>query len=786
MRVVFRIISTGGGPGAGRVTRYISERDRDPMREGPGSRPLFSDDHEGLSYRAANRILDPDGTPEKDDLLHFSVSFEEEDFEKLGSNEKERQARLREVIREGMKGMAEELNVTSLTWVAGIHRNSDNPHAHIVMLKSVIDRTTGKEKEIGRIRKSLLPHKEMENGVETIIPGRIGERFLSGLDRQQALYLNPDHHRSKIDAAWERLVESVQQRKPAVPERAAEAVTELTRSQRIQGWERLSSQARDHQSVVASWNNDASVREQDNRGFRLALGKHLEFTTRLAFAQVWYERAVEHGDAYRFDVVDQSTSEERKISELDVHRRAAARAQRASPLNRDSREAAFAADLSRHRQTLDQLTEAREQKIAALGKDVGSLRGTLEKVEQNVARLYEMPTEKQLTPLLSRQTLSKLQDQAVRLSLPDKVWELEKLRIALAHEHGAPTRTEDEAATLAAQVSVSRANLSASEARLENFEASVHLTNYEIGGERWSLGAIDKRIARRQEDSKIIPQRAMRLDLRSLARLNHSTEQREQAAAEVEHLKFIRSEIVREVERRREPMVADRDLAREMTDILNDAYQSEERSRRQNGETMPEPKYERYQINSLEAGAEALLDSTLLREVHELEKATSKSDPTINWEGRALAREVMSGIAVDETKQRLEHFLEGKRVASLNLGDHRTATLRQVEARTLTDYAVSIIESSEHREYRHAINKAAQEYRGRLVADFEKAKDYYATARELASEAHGSDPQFTDKERINLEIYAERQNDEMARQQYLDLARTEQNNDREISVSLSR
>ena len=116
---------------------------------------------------------------------------------------------------------------------------------------------------------------------------------------------------------------------------------------------------------------------------------------------------------------------------------------------------------------------------------------------------------------------------------------------------------------------------------------------------------------------------------------------------------------------------------------------------------------------------------------------------------------------MQETKERLQHFLESKRVASLNLGDHRTGTLREVEARTLTDYLARAIESTQQRDHRHSINLAAREHHGRLVSDFEKAKDYYATARDLASEAHGSEPQFTDKERINLEIYAERQNDEI-------------------------
>src|SRR5205823_11029816 len=97
----------------------------------------------------------------------------------------------------------------------------------------------------------------------------------------------------------------------------------------------------------------------------------------LAFAEICQEHADKHGDTYRFEVVDQSTGEERKISELDVHRRAAARAQRTNPTDRGVKEQAYQSDLTRHRETLDQLLEAREAKIAALGQDVGSLRGTV-------------------------------------------------------------------------------------------------------------------------------------------------------------------------------------------------------------------------------------------------------------------------------------------------------------------------------------------------------------------------------------------------------------------------
>jgi hypothetical protein len=74
------------------------------------------------------------------------------------------------------------------------------------------------------------------------------------------------------------------------------------------------------------------------------------------------------------------------------------------------------------------------------------------------------------------------------------------------------------------------------------------------------------------------------------------------------------------IEQRREPLIADRNLASELRDVLEDAYSREQKARERIGENMPEPQYERYQIKSLEASAEVLCDSNLLREGDEWEK----------------------------------------------------------------------------------------------------------------------------------------------------------------------
>jgi hypothetical protein len=742
MGVFFHILSTGVGSGASRVTRYIAEREKDLAREGPGARPLFSEDREGLTYRKADWILDPyEGLPEKRDLIHFSVTVTEEDFDKLGDDEKQKQARLREVIREGMEGMASELNVEQLVWVAGIHHHSEHPHAHVVIHKNVLEAGTERPGRIARLPKHLLPHKDTRDGRDVIVNGPIGEQFVKALERQQSIHRNKEKQPALTPAEkWERLARKYQQE--PVRRRGAEAA------------DRSRTDSLSLRQVARTWNSDAETPDDRTNDFRLALGKRLTLEFRLGFAEAWHDRAIRHGTTYRFEVMDQSSGEERKISDLDVRRRASARGARLSDGDHSRRNEEVDRDLTKHSDTLKQLAQARETKIAALEKDINSLRGNLGKVERNIQKHHHIPAGQRLTPLISRETISELQEQAVKLNLSDRVAELERIRIELAHEHQAPTRTDTEAASLVAQLNVTRADFMAKDRRLENFEASVHVTSYEVRDERWSLAELDKQIARRREDTKFIPRRAARLDLRSLARLNYSTAAREEAAADVQHLLFVRDEIVRKIDERRAPLVAERELARDMVDVLQSAYTSEQRQRMGNGLSMPEAKYERHQILSLEASAEVLQDVKLLRDVHEWEK----NDREINWEGRAIAREITSEIAVEVRRERLEHFLESKKGASLHLGEHRTATLREVEARTLTEYvARTLTESREQREYRHDVKLAARAHETRLVSDLERAEQYHQAARELASEAKDRNPQFTDKEKINLEIYAERQ-----------------------------
>src|SRR6266540_2420320 len=186
MRVVVSVKPTPGGGQASQAARYIAHSERYEPREGKEPRALFSAKEDSLSFWKAERVLTEGRTPAKDEVIHITVSFREEDFERLGHDEPSRQQALREVSREAIPQIAGELQAGDLRWVAGIHRNTDYPHLHLLFHRSYLDRETGHEKWLRRLPEEMLAHRTGgENGAEKIHPGSFIQAFESALDHAQ-------------------------------------------------------------------------------------------------------------------------------------------------------------------------------------------------------------------------------------------------------------------------------------------------------------------------------------------------------------------------------------------------------------------------------------------------------------------------------------------------------------------------------------------------------------------------------------------------------------------------
>ena len=197
---------TNFSTGAAGVTRYIAESKRNPEKEGLGAnepRPLFSYSEDKLTYHEANRILQipTDTQAQKEDVIHMVISPEKGHYEDLGQTREERYDAFKEIIREAAKVIEKEVNFVELYWIAGIHLNTDIPHAHLAICRDGLNSLTKRRGRIDHVPRTLLPHHEKaESGEKEFLPGKIAEAVSSGIERQRQLVAQrvqkPASHRS--------------------------------------------------------------------------------------------------------------------------------------------------------------------------------------------------------------------------------------------------------------------------------------------------------------------------------------------------------------------------------------------------------------------------------------------------------------------------------------------------------------------------------------------------------------------------------------------------------------
>ena len=208
------------------------------------------------------------------------------------------------------------------------------------------------------------------------------------------------------------------------------------------------------------------------------------------------------------------------------------------------------------------------------------------------------------------------------------------------------------------------------------------------------------------------------------------------------------------------------------------------------GQAMPEPKFTRDEFERIADNAATTRDAAMLRRLHEFERQSiSYADPKerISPErqlARALGREAMAEVFLHESAERLSNFQERKEVQPLLIEtpDGRLITQRfnDTEPRSILErIARPLVEAPVERELREAVQTALEHQQRHLTGDLEKSRGYYEAARAIAGELspgrnNGKPvslpaPEFSPKEEMNIEIYAERLTDERRREHYLSL-----------------
>ncbi len=532
-------------------------------------------------------------------------------------------------------------------------------------------------------------------------------------------------------------------------------------------------------------------RAEERMNDRVALGNAIVAEARYECARLDYETARDHGETFRFRIRDVSLQSDRRISAFDVERRANSRGTRAADVRgaeraeerRDIRQEVSALDVANHAETLQEHGRAHKSlvnKLAAEAERVARERLLAQERTQEVARKYQERGEQIPVPFINRKTLTETQEQTIRRGLTAHTETLEQIRVAQAREFNRPARTKEEAARLSAQLLVARTDLQAREERASRFDRTRHLRQWEIGGEKWSLADVDRRIERLSDEAQIFGRYSLHLDPGG----------RKSAKDEIERLTAIREGIVARTAEQRNELRDRAGEARRLVEILSQAHERESERLAQTGQAMPEPKFTRDEFERIADNAATSRDAAMLRRLHEFERQShSYVDPKerVTSErllARALGRETMAEVFLRESAERLANFQDRKEIQPLlvEMPDGRLVThsFKETEPRSILErIARPLVEAPAERELREAIQRALQHQQSHMAGDLEKSRIYFEAAREIAGElspgrTNGKPvnlpaPEFSPKEEMNIEIYAERLTDERRREHYLGL-----------------
>ncbi|MCG3145020.1 MAG: hypothetical protein HONDAALG_02561 [Gammaproteobacteria bacterium] len=587
-----------------------------------------------------------------------------------------------------------------------------------------------------------------------------------------------------------------------------QSVEDVPSDRSLSRWFREVTQAH---SALDSWdpeNPDAFGKDSETLRDRHLLGQAIETTARRELAELNYNLAVEAGDTFRFEVRDESSGERREISDFDVRRRAGARGSRAADEGeihttlerRAAAQQVVGRDLALHAETFHELGEIRQALVERLEK--AFTLAAREETEasaraQTIERKYASEGQEPPPPLLDRGALAELQEKATSHSLARRAEQFEALRLALAAEHNQPARTDEEAARLAAQLFTARTELAAREARADRFDQTRHLRQWEIGDEKWSLADLDRQSERQTDDAKLLGK--YQIHLRSNGR--------ERAGEEVERLAAIRETVVGRIAAEQREMQEEVQEAGKLVETLSRIETHESAFRAQAGQAMPEPLFTRKELDRAAANLEVTRDAATLRQLHEFEKQFNTYAPVKERRspeqevGRALARETMAEIFQRESAERVVNFQMRSDLQPLRIelpgGGLLTKRLEDTKPNSLAERVLRpLIERGAERELHDSIRTAFDQYRNHLLSGHEKSLSYLAAAREIAGLLHAETkehtgvekaaPDFTPKERINIEIYAERLTDPKEREHYLRLSRGETTPDRSSRDPIER
>ncbi|MBA3712496.1 MAG: DUF3854 domain-containing protein [Pyrinomonadaceae bacterium] len=533
---------------------------------------------------------------------------------------------------------------------------------------------------------------------------------------------------------------------------------------------------------------------------RKVLGAELTARLEVEYWSGKLQAAEEQGAVRRYRAHDPTTETSRRISQHDIEQRAKAGAYQEANASQpetaaeraELRQNLYHADVKRHQETTETIDKRHKKQVEAVRAEHTQALCRLDELAPKAAgieRQLVAAGEPLPTPIIARDVLDRLHEQAVERRDTGRITTLDRVRHRLAEEFGGDAHTDKSAARLEAHRSVAARDLAVTDRRIENFEQSRHQRQWDFGDEKWSLSDVDRELSRSARDIDFNERRndyfENRLSWRGLlphpsqlnpfrnpfhispsklsplppalnpnvrARYREEMEAGREAIhiaqEKIEKLTPLREEVVKRMDAHRGELHAEKDADREMVETLSAIRSREAVSRETRGARMPEPVYTSWELRRLETNAALLRDGDDLREyeraagraiAQQADPDTAAAKTRDRLAGRAFAREIVAEIDSRDATARARQFDEHRAGARIvykdGSGEDRTATLRDVQPKGWLDRLTRhFTETAEERELRQTVERAVAETYSALLDNRDAAQSYLKTVSDVANE----------------------------------------------------
>jgi hypothetical protein len=464
--MIISIKSSGSGGSSRGLVHYLAHSKLDRAKEEVESRALFNESENELDVRQANQNLSKTGgKPKAEELLHIVIAPSKEEIESVGDNVKARKAALKAIVRETVERLEKQVKAKQLKWIAALHFNTDNPHAHLALQKEFVNEN-GQTENLRITRQMLHYNSREENGEKTL------------------------HKGSLILAAEGKLKEIARERQKDRENSFNPEAVQLKEKSKIEV----------ENAKQLSVGQSAKIPQFRERRI---LAEEILVRAEISRRERNIENLIEHGDKKRFKIKDENTDTTRHVSLFDIERQIGHLSRRKArvlhPKNAEKRAAVILqiaeTERAKHLPVINQLETIRRHVLGFENRHLSRAQEKhtpLHNQKLQIEKKYERLKTNSPLPYFMPDEIQQLQSEAIREQNIEKILMLENIRRANALELNRPSRNEPDVQEFLGVKIIAELKLEGAEKRLADFPKTKDFAKVKIGNSHWSLSLLEQ------------------------------------------------------------------------------------------------------------------------------------------------------------------------------------------------------------------------------------------------------------------------------------------------------